>query len=116
MSMIRREERRIECVDKIAQASVGEKKKGRVGKKIYIKVKRGKLDGVVGSKSKTGEKGERERERRVSSLRVLFLLLCSGSALMFSLLQLPYSPFDPSWTIRDRNFRRRSVSKFILPE
>lgn len=54
-------ERRIDCVDKIAQASPSEKKKGRLGKKIYIKVKRGKLDGVVGSKSKTGEKGEKER-------------------------------------------------------
>lgn len=79
-------------------------------KKIHIKVKRGKPDGVTRSKGEAAERegeerqeeegrSEREREALVASLRVLFLLPCSGSALMFSLLRLSYPPFDFSYFV-----------------
>lgn len=85
----------------------------RAAKKIHIKVKRGKPDGVTrvrGEKRRKGEgeerreeegeqrEGEKERRVLVASLRVLFLLPCSSSALMFSLLWLSYPPFDFSCT------------------
>jgi len=68
-------------------------------------VKRGKPDGATRSKGKAAERegeerqekegcNEGEREALVTSLRVLFLLPCSSSALMFSLLRLSYPPFD----------------------
>lgn len=80
----------------------------RAAKKIHIKVKRGP-DRVTRSKGKTAERegeerqeeegcNEREREALVTSLRILFLLLRSSSALMFSLLRLSYPPFDFSCT------------------
>lgn len=44
------------------------------------------------------QRGRKER-RSLSSLRVLFLLPLSSSALMFSLLRLSYPPFDFSCTV-----------------
>lgn len=85
--------------------------RARAAKKIHIKVKRGKPDGVTrtrrgrrrrgrGRKDKRKKDAAREKgeTRSLSSLRVLFLLPLSSSALMFSLLRLSYPPFDFSCT------------------